>query len=351
MILTILIAFIGFFGLVVIHELGHFITAKRFGVKVEEFGIGYPPRLCGKKFGQTLYSLNLLPLGAFVRVKGETGGVEDYRSFIGKKMWQRMTIILGGVVSFWIVSAILSGIVAGVWGLPTAVADTADNLKNPHVQVIAILPDSLAQASDIKAGDTLVGFEKTAAFQEFIAANRGKEIVLNIQRGKDILEKKMTPDKGGALIGVGLARIAFKAYPWYQAPWQGVLASLSMTGQVVEGWVMGVKNLLGLAELPPGAEMEMVGPLGILNLLREYANLGASYFLSLVSLISVALALTNLLPIPALDGGKMVFLAIEFFKGSPINYKIERNITATCFVLLIILMIFVTFRFDIPRVF
>jgi len=356
MFLTILISLISFFALIVLHEFGHFIMAKRFGVEVEEFGVGYPPRLFGKKFGETIYSVNLIPFGAFVRVKGETGGVENYRSFVGKKMWQRMLIILGGVVSFWIISAVLLSIVAGVWGLPVAVSDDENyNLKNAHVQIISVLPDSPAQTAGLQVGDNLVGFEKMADFQQFVKINQDEEITLTVKRGNDVYEKKIIPGllegQEGKLIGVALARVAFRTYPWYKAPFKGVSESWSMTGQIIGGWVLGVKNMLGLASLPEGMKMDMLGPLGIFNLLREYASLGASYFLSLISLISVGLALSNILPIPALDGGKMVFLAIEFFKGSPVNYKIEQKITAVFFIVLILLMVFITFKFDIPRIF
>src|SRR3989344_2515746 len=111
MILTIFVAFISLIGLMVIHEFGHFILAKKFGAKVEEFGVGYPPRVLGKKIGETIYSLNLIPFGAFVKVHGETGGVEDYHSFTEKPMWQRISIVLGGVVSFWIVSVVVLSLV------------------------------------------------------------------------------------------------------------------------------------------------------------------------------------------------------------------------------------------------
>ena len=104
LVVTILVAIFSLIGLVIIHEFGHFILAKKFGAKVEEFGIGYPPRLLGKKIGETIYSLNLLPFGAFVKIHGEEGGIENYRSFVGKPMWQRISIVLGGVVSFWIIS-------------------------------------------------------------------------------------------------------------------------------------------------------------------------------------------------------------------------------------------------------
>src|SRR3989338_3746478 len=115
MIATILIALFSLIALLVIHEFGHFVLAKKFGAKVEEFGVGYPPRIFGIKKGETIYSLNLIPFGAFVKIHGEDGGIEDYHSFTGKPMWQRLSIVLGGVVSFWIVAVIILSLVSGIW--------------------------------------------------------------------------------------------------------------------------------------------------------------------------------------------------------------------------------------------
>lgn len=356
MFITILIALFSLLALIIIHEFGHFVLAKKFGAKVEEFGIGYPPRLFGKKVGETIYSVNLLPFGAFVRIHGEEGGVENYRSFIGLKMWQRVLIVLGGVISFWFVSAFLLSVVAGVWGLPTAVADEDNyNLINPKVQITQIMPDSPAKAADLKIGDVIVGFDKIADVQQFIKAHQGEEIDLMVKRGQDLFNKKVAlrtsslADEGP--LGVGLVRIALKPYSWYEAPVQGVITTGNLTLNIVKGWVLGVKSLFGIAQLPKGMKMEMMGPVGILDLLREYFKLGINYFLFLISLISIALALANILPIPALDGGKLVFLVIERVRGKPINYKLEQKVTAAFFVALIILMIFVTVKFDIPRIF
>src|SRR3989338_2641458 len=161
MFFTIIIAFFSLIALIVIHELGHFILAKKFGVKVEEFGSGYPPRVLGKKIGETVYSLNLWPFGAFVKIHGEEGGIEDYRSFIGKPIWQRVAIVLGGVVSFWIVAVILLSIVAGVWGLPVAVSDEESaNLIDPKIQITQIAADAPAKTAGLKEGDIIVGFSK-----------------------------------------------------------------------------------------------------------------------------------------------------------------------------------------------
>ena len=352
LIATIIISVFSLIVLVVIHEFGHFILAKKFGTKVEEFGIGYPPRIFGKRIGETIYSLNALPFGAFVKIHGEEGGVEDYRSFIGKPIWQRVCIVLGGVVSFWIVSALLLSLVAGVWGLPMAVEDEDNyNLTEAKVQINSILNDSSASQADLRTGDVIIGYDKIKDFQEFIGTHKSQEVELTVKRGQDSFVEKVVLGDSETPLGVGLVRIALKQYTWYQAPVQGVVACFNMTANIVSGWVMGFKSLLGISELPEGVKMEMMGPLGILDLLKDYSRLGINYFLFLIALISIALALANILPIPALDGGKIVFLAIEAFRGKPINYKLEQKITATFFVLLILLMIFVTVKFDIPRIF
>lgn len=356
MIITILIAFFSLIALLVIHEFGHFILAKKFGAKVEEFGVGYPPRVFGKKIGETVYSLNLIPFGAFVKIHGEEGGVEDYRSFTDKPLWQRFLIIAGGVVSFWIISIILLGAVSAVWGLPQAVSDEeSQNLQEIKIQITQVMPDSPAKTAGLVAGDVIMGFEKVSDIQNFVANNKGKEITFNIKRGQDIVEKKLTPrlsfPENDGPTGVVLMRIALKRCSWFLAPIEGAKVSFGMTASIVSGWIAGLKNILGIAKLPSDLKMEFMGPIGILSLLGQYSKMGINYFFFLVSYIAVAMALTNILPIPALDGGKLVFLIIEGVRGKALNYKIEQNLTATFFVLLIIFMIFVTVKFDIPRIF
>jgi len=356
MFLTLLVALLSLVGLMVIHEFGHFILAKKFGTDVEEFGIGYPPRLFGKKIGGTFYSLNLIPFGAFVSIKGERGGVEDYRSFIGKPMWQRVAIVLGGVVSFWVVAAIILSIMSGVWGLPTEVSDEANgNLVNPRIKITYLAPDSPAAEAGLQVGDTILHFDKAKEVQDFVNERKGESITLYIERGNEILEKTMVPrishPKDQGPLGIEMVRVALKPCPWYKAPIQGIKATYQLTVNIISNWIMGLKSLLGFTPLPEGTKMEMFGPIGILNLMREYVSLGANNFLLLVSFISIALALANILPIPALDGGKLVFLGIEAVRGRPVNHRLEQRITGAFFILLILLMIFVTIKFDIPRLF
>ncbi|MFH1820443.1 MAG: M50 family metallopeptidase [Candidatus Nealsonbacteria bacterium] len=355
-IVTLLIAFFSLIALVVIHEFGHFVLAKKFGAKVDEFGIGYPPRIFGKKFGETIYSLNILPFGAFVKIHGEEGGVEDYHSFSGKPMWQRALIVVGGVASFWIVAVVLLTLVAGFWGVPQAVSDDEnDRLINPMIQVTDVVENSPAGKAGFKIGDFLVDFDKISSLQEFVSSNKGQEITLNVKRGQTVFSTELMPrffypeDEGP--IGLVLVRVAFKPYTWWEAPLQGLIGTYRLTVDIVSGWVLGLKNLFGLAELPEGVKLELVGPLGIFSMLSQYSQIGLNYFLYLIALIAVALALANLLPIPALDGGKLMFLFLEWVRKKPLNEKLEQKITAVFFVLLILMMIFVTIKFDIPKVF
>jgi regulator of sigma E protease len=368
MITTFIVAFLAIFALLIIHEFGHFIIAKKCGVKVEEFGVGYPPRLFGKKIGETLYSVNLIPFGAFVKVKGEIeegegGDLEDYRSFANHPMWQRMLIVLGGVLSFWIVAIILLSLVSGVWGMPTAVSDTETGLTNPKVQIIGIAKDSPAEQSELEVADIILGIkvpdkgfeevDKLGQVQEIINSYKGEEVVLKIKRGNEVKEFSIvpridSPEKEGPM-GVGLARIALKKSPWYKAPFEGARLTGIMTLSVLDGWVMAIKDLAGVEELPSGVNLEMRGPLGIFTLLTEYFEMGINYFFYLISLISVALALANILPIPALDGGKIVFLGIESIRGKPVSPQLEQKISTFFFMVLILLLAYVTIRFDIPR--
>jgi len=361
MILTIIVAFVSLIVLIILHELGHFIMAKRFGVRVEEFGIGYPPRLFGKKIGETIYSINLLPFGAFVKIYGQEKRINDPRSFSTKPIWQRALIILGGVVSFWIVAAILLSIVMGI-GAPTIVEDEENhNLVSPKVQITSIALDSPAKEAGLGIGDTIKKFSisgdqflinKIKEVQNLTETYKGQEVVLTIQRGGEIFDvslvPRVSPPEEEGPIGITLIRTALKSYPWYQAPIKGVIATGNLTFFAVKGWGMVIASLFQGKGMPPGVEVG--GPVRIFQLFVDASGLGVSYFLQFIAVISVFLALFNILPIPALDGGWFLFLVIEKIKGKPISKKIELGISTAFFFLLIGLMILVTIK-DIARLF
>ncbi len=361
MFLTIIIAFFSLIGLMVLHEYGHFMFAKKFGVEVEEFGIGYPPRIFGKKFRGTLYSLNLLPLGAFVKIRGEEGGIEDVKSFSNKPIWQRILIILGGVLMFWLVSWVLLSIVMAL-GMPSAISDEeTDGFVNPLVCIMAISSDSPASMAGLELGDIIkqlsiddhqLSIDKVKQVQEFVEEYEGREIILTIERKAEIFEAvlvpRVTPPEGQGKIGIGLTRTAVKSYPLYEAPIRGAIETYNLTYGALKGWATVISSLFNGDGMPVGAKV--MGPIGIFGLFAEMGSLGLSYFLRFIAIISIFLALFNILPIPSLDGGKLVFLGIEAIRKKPVSERIEQNITAFFFVLLISLMLFVTFK-DIQNLF
>jgi regulator of sigma E protease len=359
MVLTIIIAFISLIGLLVLHEFGHFILAKRFGVKVEEFGIGYPPRIFGKKIGETIYSLNLLPFGAFVKLPGEIEKTGDYRSFSQQPLSRRALIVFGGVLSFWIMAAILFSIVFGL-GAQVAIGDEVDsNLVNAKVQIAAISADSPAKTAGLMPGDAVKTFsvqqetfsiQKVKELQDLTEQYKGKEVILTIQRGKEVFEvsliPRVSPPSGQGPMGLALVRTALKSYPWYQAPWQGIKSAFTMTGAVIEGYGQAIKNLI--ARKPTG--VELVGPVGVLHLFSQVGQMGPSYFLQFIGMIAIYLALFNILPIPAVDGGKLLFLGIEAVRRKPVSDKTEQKVTTAFFALLLLMMIWVTIK-DVSKLF
>jgi len=366
MVLTILIAFVSLIGLIIIHEFGHFILAKKFGVLVEEFGIGYPPRIFGKKIGETLYSLNLLPFGAFVKIHGEEGRVEDLKSFSQKPIWQRSLIVFGGVLSFWIIAAILLSFVLGLGAQVVVEDEDNHNLKNPKVQIAQVVANSPAELAGLRPGDTIKEFSifnfppgfakrefsigKVKELQELTEKYKGQEVILTIERGKEIFEIKLmprvSPPTGEGPMGVALVRTATKSYPWYIAPFQGITATANLTVAVILGWGQALSNVI--KGVPSG--VQMMGPVGIFSLFTQVSQLGIIYFLQFIALISIYLALFNVLPIPMVDGGKLLFLGIEKIRKKPLPQKIEQNINSIFFTFLLALMVWVTIK-DIARLF
>lgn len=373
MISTILIfiaAFLSLIILMIIHEFGHFIIAKKFGVRVDEFGIGYPPRIFGKKFGDTIYSINLLPLGAFVRIYGEEGGMDDYRSFTSLKIWQRVLIVIGGVAAFWIAAIIIFSVVFGI-GTELPVGDNeVQGLTNPQIKVVSVSQNSPASQAGLKMGDTLlqiksskyesaksgpeiVRLNKIKDFQDFTKAHAGEQVALEVKRGDKtfdvLLSPRVNPPAGEGAVGVGLERMAtlINKTAWYMAPIKGVTYTWETTVNALKGLYITLSDLIAGKGAPQGAEF--AGPVGITVFLANAASYGIGFFLYFIGIISVFIAIFNLFPIPALDGGKLIFLLIEKIKGKPVSPKIEQAITMVFFIILIALSLFITVRFDIPR--
>lgn len=358
----VLIVIFSLIGLITLHEFGHFILARLFGVKVEEFGIFLPPRIYGRQIGETVWSLNALPVGAFVKLHGEEERVGDSRSFASKPVWQRMLIVAGGVISFWLIAVVIFTYVFTT-GTNQTVLDTED-AKDAKVLVTAVSKNSPASEAKILPGDYIkslkladdpsqnIAVDKYAQVLDFTNANKGKLIVVEVQRANETLSFNLTPRENppaneGAL-GIGLVRTAHISYDFRQALSQSILRTWNITLSFFSSWDQIIKRVVSGQGLPPGAQF--VGPIGIGVMMNQAAQMGINYYLQFVGVIAVYLAIFNALPIPALDGGKLFFLAIEAVRKRPLSEKLEQNITVVFFFILIVLSLFATIG-DISRLF
>lgn len=357
-ILTILL-FIFILGLLVfVHELGHFVAAKRAGMEVEEFGFGFPPRVFGVKRGGTIYSVNLIPLGGFVKILGEDGGNADNpKSFGHKSFWRRLTVLLAGVVMNALFAWLLISIGLGV-GIPTVVSENesmpaGSRIRGLAVGIIEVANNGPASAAGLKVGDkimTIAGQEvKTIEdAQRLTRANAGNETGFVLKRGESIIEKTITPranpPQGEGPLGVNLSSIALVSYPWYQAPFRAVTATVNLLVATVTGiatvfaqWISGNSVTAALS-----------GPVGIAVMTRDIAALGIPYLIQFTAVLSVNLAIINAVPFPALDGGRVLFLIIEKIRRKKLPQTAEQVANSVGFLLLLLLMAFVTYK-DIAR--
>ena len=347
---TTLVVFILVLALIVIvHEFGHFYTARKMGVKVEEFGIGFPPKLFSIKRGETEYTINAIPLGGFVKIKGEAGeNKEDPDSFAHKKVWQRILIISAGVFMNFVLSMILFSIGFMV-GSPQVV-DGEENLakvRNTKIQVLQVLENDPADLAGIKAGDEIISIdgqkmESDEVLRNYIKDNQDKELVFQLKRDGTEIEKKVTPvyleeiDRKG--VGAAFVKTGLVSYPWYYAIWKGIKYTFLLAGSIIMAFYELIKNLI--LHKPTG--MDVSGPVGIAVLTGKVARMGILYLLNFIALISLNLAIINFIPFPALDGGRVLFLIIEKIRRKPISEKIENTIHTVGFGLLMLLVLWVT---------
>jgi len=361
-ILTIIVFILIFGALVFSHELGHFIAAKKSGIKVEEFGFGFPPRIFGVKKGETTYSINAIPLGGFVKIYGEERGEKDTRSkfaFYNRPAWNRAIILAAGVFMNLLLAAVLLSVVYAI-GIPTIVENgQSGNFRNIQVQIVEVAAGSPAQNAGIQIGDAIqsVAFNgqtqqinQADEVQGFIAMHIGEQITFTIRRGNETLVKDLTPrpnpPQGEGAVGIAMTKTGLVSYPWYSA----IVKGFATTGSLIVTFIGAFWALIHTLILKGTVTTDVTGPVGIAVLTSQVVKLGVSYVLQFAAIISINLAIINVLPFPALDGGRLLFLLIEKVKGKPINFKTERAANAIGFALLIVLMIVVTFR-DVIKLF
>jgi len=386
MLLTIVIFALVLSVLVIAHELGHFLTAIRFGVKAEEFGLGFPPRGLGvykNKHGKwrfvfgnrsveslekdentsvhpanksTVYSLNWLPLGGFVKIKGENGeGKNDNDSFSAKKIWQRIVILSAGVIMNVILAWGLFSI-GYMIGIPQSTDTLASDaiVSESSVMVASVLANSPAATAGLKEGDAILRINNEAVatekdLQDMIAANSNQVTTLLVKRGAEELNIMAVPssnDGSRATIGVSIFAAGLVRYPFFSAIIEGAKTTVYMIEQIF----LAFGGLIGGIFQGHNVGDQFAGPVGIANITGQAARLGFSYLLQFTALLSLNLAVINILPLPALDGGRILFLLIEKLKGKPVKQEVEAVIHNIGFLALILLILFVTYK-DLAKLF
>lgn len=348
--------------LIFVHELGHFVVAKRAGMRVDEFGFGFPPLLWGFTKGETRYSINWIPFGGFVKIYGEDGDDRSQpRSFGSKSFSARMAVVLAGVVMNFIFASVLLGF-GNIVGLRIGLISDAEiqSARDIKVQIISVAQNSPAETAGLKLLDEIKGFR--SAEEPFIATTNpqevksivdehlGRSLTIIVARGGDIIEKEVSlrknPPAGEGSLGISMALTGVVSYPWYVAIWKGFSDAAVLSYNTAYGFAIMFKNLVVNRSLG----VDISGPIGIATLTGQAARIGFSYLVQFVAMISVNLAVLNAIPFPALDGGRAFMLIIEKLKGSPINKKFEAVINTAGFFLLIGLMLLITAR-DISRLF
>lgn len=343
--------------LILVHEFGHFWVAKKFGLLVEEFGIGLPPKIWSKKIGETVYSVNALPFGGFVKIFGENQSADlparqrpepqamaggrgldadsRRRNFTDLSIGRRAVVISAGVLMNFLLGWLVISIIFSI-GIPQTVLITE------------VQSDSPAAGIGLQIGDKIIGFSNVEKFINFIDAGRGQEIVLKIERNGEIKEFKtiprINPPSGEGALGVGLIEAGLPKQNLLASFWEGLKTSV----ETVKMIFAALFNLIAKAFVGKASLEQIAGPIGIVKVTAQASTLGFVYLLQLLALISLNLAVINLLPFPALDGGRLLFLLIEKIKGSPLPEKFEKYANAVGMALLLLLMIIITIK-DISR--
>jgi len=355
--------------LIFVHELGHFLTARWNGIRAEEFGFGFPPRIFGyakdkttNKFKfvwgnknieteDTVYSLNWIPLGGFVKIKGENGNNEnDADSFAAKGAWPRIKVLAAGVVMNFVLAWFLISIVF-MTGAPAELVQMTDS--SIPIKISEVFPGSPAEGVGMKAGDEIIKKQADIEFKgisDFIAytgTHKGKSISLKIMRDGKIFTFSVAPridiPEGEGPLGIAFD-VPDQKYSFLSSIYRGFLTVLA----IISAMLVALGGIIKSLFVGQGAPVEVAGPIGIAKMTSQAMSFGMSSLALFVSILSINLGVINALPIPALDGGRILFIIIEKIKGSPV--RTEQYFHTIGFLLLIGLMILVTYK-DIVSIF
>ena len=348
--------------LIVGHEFGHFIVAKLSGMRVPEFGLGFPPKLWGKKIGDTEYTINALPFGGFVKIVGEDANEHssDPAAFSNRpKILQAATLVAGPFSN--IALAFLFSSIAFMAGVPAALENSAnaEHLENPRVLIVEVLSKSPAGEAGLKAGDRVISISTDGTVHQITAPEeiallvgvQTSPVTVAVERGSEQLSFDITPKSGlvpeepeRAAIGVASALVGTLRLPFFEAVARGFTDTVENAQKVFFGLIA----LIASAATWSADVSNISGPVGIASLAGDAFSFGLGSVFAFAAIISINLGILNLLPFPALDGGRLLFVVIETVIRKPIHHTVANTLNLVGFALLILLMLAVTAQ-DIVR--
>ena len=333
--ITLISSLLVFLLVVMLHEFGHFAVAKLSGIKVNEFSIGMGPKIYQKQKGETFYSLRALPVGGYVAMEGEEENSHDPRAFNNVSIVKRMAVVLAGAFMNFVLAFIAFTLIFSIVGYGSS-------------EIEKVISNSPAYKAGIQSGDLIIKINENKVkdiydINSIISKNQKEEMDFQINRGGNILNLKIKPEYSVEnqmyLIGITskLDHSLLKSISL------GANRTLEMSKLILKSIKMMFSGSFKMEYLS--------GPVGVVQLIGSESSKGFLNFLQILGLISVNLGVFNLLPIPALDGGKFLFLLIEALRGKPIDEKIEQGLSLIGISLLFSLMIYVTIFNDIGRLF
>jgi regulator of sigma E protease len=337
--------------LVFVHELGHFLVAKKVGIKVLEFGFGYPPRIWGKKIKGTIYSINWIPFGGFVRLLGQEKAeqtswtaAEKKQAFFSQPKRAKVPVLIAGILGNLLLGVVCFSILYSKLGIPTPL---------DYIKIIGVVEGSPAEKAGLQDGDQIIEVAgqkvaQTADFIKIIEENQGQEVIIKTRSLQYALIPRENPPEGEGRLGVMITDLENRFYPWWQMPflsaWYGIKEAVAWSLMILGG--IG----LTIAQLFKGVTPEVAGPVGIFQLTSAAAKQGILDLIQFVGILSINLGILNLLPFPALDGGHLMFVFLGKLIKEKKRDKIEHVINAVGFIFLLSLMLLVTVN-DAMRLF
>jgi regulator of sigma E protease len=337
--------------LVFVHELGHFLVAKKVGIKVLKFSLGFGPPLLSRRWGETEYLISAVPLGGYVKMFGEEPAeeldpAETRRSFSARPVWHRIGVVLAGPLMNFVLAVVVFSVLS-LFGSPI-----------PLPVIGEVSPDMPAAAAGIQSGDRVVAIDGETVetwedLARLIVASNGEEVEVVVARGEETLTFRVVPatsvghnllgeEVEKPMIGVGPSgEVTVQRYPLWQAPWVGVQETVKWTGLTLD-----VLRKMVLGRVSPRT---LGGPIAIAQMAGETARAGLLSFLFLVAVLSVNLGVLNLLPIPILDGGHILFFVIEALRGKEVSLRSREMAQQVGLVILLLLMGYVFYN-DISRI-